>query len=316
MTPFVIRRLVLAMVQLLLVVTLVFLLLHLMPGDPVLVILGSEGQTNPDAVEAVRARLGLDQPLPMQYWSWLTDLVQLNLGTSLANGEPVWNDVAARLPRTLELIGVAVALGALFGIPLGTLAAINRNGPVDWLASAFTAIGISVPVYVVGTLAILVFALNLGWLPTSGYRDWSGDTIEHVRRLILPATTLALSPTAIVTRMTRSSLLDVLRSDYIRTARAKGVPNLHVLGRHGLRTSLIPVVTVIGLQIGTLIGGSVLVEYVFNWPGISTLLIQSIHRRDYPMVQGVIMVSATLFILLNLVVDMIYGLLDPRIRYE
>lgn len=316
MTTFIVRRLLVAIVQLLVVVTLVFFLLYLLPGDPVLVILGSEGATDATAVAAVRERLGLDRPLWRQYLGWLGDLARLDLGVSLLDGTPVWRDIAARLPRTLELVGIAVGLGAIFGVLLGTLAALRRGGLADWTLVTFTTLGISVPVYVIGSLAILVFALQLGWLPTSGFRAFSVDPVEHVRRLIMPALTLSIAPTAIITRMMRSSLLEVLRADYVRTARAKGLAPVRVLAFHAIRTSLIPIVTVIGLQLGTLIGGSVLVEHVFNWPGISSLLIAAIHRRDYGVVQGVIVVTASLFILINLLVDLAYGALDPRIRHD
>lgn len=316
MTTFIVRRLLVAIVQLLVVVTLVFFLLYLLPGDPVLVILGSEGATDATAVAAVRERLGLDRPLWRQYLGWLGDLSRLDLGVSLLDGTPVWRDIAARLPRTLELVGIAVGLGAIFGVLLGTLAALRRGGLADWTLVTFTTLGISVPVYVIGSLAILVFALQLGWLPTSGFRAFSVDPVEHVRRLIMPALTLSIAPTAIITRMMRSSLLEVLRADYVRTARAKGLAPVRVLAFHAIRTSLIPIVTVIGLQLGTLIGGSVLVEHVFNWPGISSLLIAAIHRRDYGVVQGVIVVTASLFILINLLVDLAYGALDPRIRHD
>lgn len=316
MTTFIARRLLMAVAQLLLVVTLVFFLLYLLPGDPVLVILGSEGATDATAVAAVRERLGLDRPLWRQYLGWLSDLARLDLGVSLLDGTPVWRDVSARLPRTLELVGIAVALGTVCGITLGTVAALRRGRFSDWLLVTFTTLGISVPVYVIGSLAIMTFALQLGWLPTSGFRAFSVDPVEHVRRLIMPALTLSVAPTAIITRMMRSSLLEVLRSDYVRTARAKGLAPVRVLVLHAIRTSLIPIVTVVGLQLGTLIGGSVLVEHVFNWPGISSLLVAAIHRRDYGVVQGVIVVTASLFILINLLVDVAYGTLDPRIRHD
>ncbi len=314
MTTFLLRRIFLAAMQLLMVVTLVFFLLPLLPGDPVLIILGSEGSTDPVAVEAVRQRLGLDEPLGTRYLSWLGNLVKLDLGRSLTDGTPIWDEIAARLPRTLELVGLAVGLGLLVGIPFGIVAALNRGKVADGILVGLSTLGISVPVYVTGSLAILLFALTLGWLPTSGFRPIGTDPVGHLLRLIMPALTLAVSPIAIVTRMMRSSLLEVLRADYVRTARAKGQAYLRVLLLHAVRTALTPIVTVVGLQIGTLIGGSVLVEYVFNWPGISSLLIGAIYRRDYGVVQGVIVVSASLFILINLLVDVAYGMLDPRVR--
>lgn len=316
MGRFLVQRLAIAVVLVLLVATVVFALIHLMPGDPVLVILGSERTPDPAVVEAVRAKLGLDQPLAVQYARWLGNLLRLDFGSSLVDNRPVWDTLAERLPRTLELVLLAVVLSCLVGIPMGVLAALRRNQAPDTVLSLLAAAGISTPVYVVGTLLVLLFGVTLRWLPVAGYVAFAESPAQHIQRLILPVIALSLGPTAIIMRLTRSSLLDVLGQDYVRTARAKGLHNQVVIYHHAVRAALIPVVTAIGLQMGILIGGSVLVEYIFNWPGLSTLLVTAIGRRDYPIVQGVILVSSSLFILINLVVELMYGYLDPRIRYS
>jgi len=312
---FIIKRLLIAVLQLFLVGTAVFALLHLLPGDPVLIVLGSEQTTpDPEVVEAVREKLGLNKPLHIQYIDWAKGVVQGDLGDSLVDNSPVAEKIAARLPRTMQLVTAGIILAVIIGLPLGILAALTWNTIWDRLLSLFGAAGISLPVYVAGTLLVLVFAIELDWLPVAGYTAPSEDLYEFFERLTLPAIALALSPAAIITRMTRSSMLEARSQDYIRTARAKGLAEYVVVIRHMLRNALIPIVTVVGLQMGTLIGGTVLVEYIFNWPGLSTLLVTSIGRRDYPIVQGVVLVSASLFILINLAVDIIYGILDPRIR--
>lgn len=316
MSRFIIQRLGLAVLLVFLVATIVFALIHLMPGDPVMVILGSERTPDPAVVEAVRTRLGLDQPLPTQYMNWVSRIARLDFGSSLVDERSVWMTLAERLPRTMELVLLAITLATLVGVPMGLLAALKRNQVEDSLLSLLAAVGISAPVYVIGTLLVLLFGVTLRWLPVAGYVSFSDAPLQHIQRLILPVITLSLGPMAIITRMTRSSLLDVLGQDYVRTARAKGLRHEVVLYRHALRAALIPVVTAIGLQMGMLIGGSVLVEYIFNWPGLSTLLVTAISRRDYPIIQGVILVTSTLFILINTVVELLYGYLDPRIRYS
>ncbi|MFZ5823924.1 MAG: ABC transporter permease [Bacillota bacterium] len=316
MAQLLVRRVSLAVLQVFLVLTLIFALIHLLPGDPVLMILGAEQSPDPAVVAAVREKLGLNRPLLTQYVTWIKGIAQLDLGSSLMDGSPVWQTAIERLPRTLELVLAAVAVATILGIPLGVLAALHRNRLADWVVSTLAAMGISTPVYVMGSLAVLIFAVKLRWLPTAGYVAFAEDPGAHVLRMVLPTAVLALGLIATITRTTRSSVLEVLHQDYVRTARAKGVRPQGVIMRHVLRTALIPIVTVIGLQLGTLIGSSVLVEFIFNWPGISTLLVTAIGRRDYPMVQGVILLTSSLFILINMVVDVIYGYLDPRIHYS
>jgi peptide/nickel transport system permease protein len=311
---YILQRVALAVAQIVLVATLVFAFLHLLPGDPVLVIIGSERSVQPEQVAAVRHALGLDEPLPLQYGNWLGRLMRFDLGTSLVDGSPVQASIGDRLPRTLELVLGAAALAVVFAIPAGVLAALRRNRTLDWLLSGAAALGISLPVYVSGLLLVLVFGVFLRWLPTQGYVEFTDDPAGHLLRVILPAVVLAFGLGATVTRMTRSSLLEVLDQDYVRTARAKGVAEWQVISGHALRNALVPVITVLGIQVGTLVGGTVLVEYIFNWPGISTLLITAISRRDYPTVQGVVLVASASLIFINLGVDLLYGFLDPRIR--
>ncbi len=314
MGAYILRRLLQALVMIFFVATFVAFLVHLIPGDPAYVILG-ENNATPERVTAVRKQLGLDRSLAVQYVDWLTDVVQGDLGNSLISKRPIALDLGKRLPRTLELTIASVVLAVLAGIPAGVVAASYRNRLPDLLVSTLALVGVSAPVFVIGTLLLLVFGVKLELLPATGYVGFTDDPIAHLQRLILPAATLAILMAAIVLRMTRSSLLEVLGEDYVRTARAKGLSQRVVLYGHALRNALVPVVTVIGVQMGSLLGGSVLVEFIFNWPGVSTYLITGINQRDYPVVQAVVLVIATLFILVNLVTDLAYALIDPRIRY-
>lgn len=318
MLSYAIRRIGLAVVLMWVVATLVFLFLHLLPGDPAAVILsgGGAGQApTPAQIRAVRQALGLNLPLGTQYAHWMAGVATLHLGHSFFNGTPVFADIGQRLPLSLELIVAAVILAVVAGIPLGTAAARHQGTWIDGAASALIATGLSAPVFVVGTLLVLVFGILLRWVPTGGYVPFLQNPLGYLKQLALPAVTLAFMLLGTVGRITRGSTVEVLGEDYVRTARAKGLPQGRVLYRHVLRTALIPIVTVVGLQFGSLIGGTVLVEYVFNWPGFSTLLFNGIQQRDYPVVQGVVLVISLIFILINLLVDLSYAWLDPRIRY-
>jgi len=314
MARYVARRLLQAAALVFVVASIVAIFIHLLPGDPAYNIV-PEGQATPDRVALVRQQLGLDQPLLVQYARWIGHAVRGDLGVSLFTSRSVTGDLASRLPRTLELTLVAVALGTLVGVPLGMIAALRRNGVADWLVSLVGIIGIAVPVFVVGTLLVLVFGITLKWLPSSGFVAFTESPGGHVQRLVLPAVTLALLIVATTLRMTRSALLEVLGAEYVRTARAKGLAESVVVRRHALRNALLPVIAATGLQLGSLLGGSVIVEFVFNWPGVGSYLIEGISRRDYPVVQGVVLVIATFFILLNLVTDLTYAVVDPRVSY-
>ena len=311
---FVGQKLLTALIQLFVVATLVFSSMYVMPGDPVLLLLGAESNPTPAAIAAMRAKLGLDQPVLTQYISWLGDAVQFDLGQSVLNSYPVINSIAANLPRTLELGLAAIIIASIIGVPLGIAAALNRGKALDTILTSLATVGISVPVYILGAMLIILFSLQLGWLPSSGYMDIARNMPEHFRRLILPAFTLGFGLAASIARMTRSSMLEILNRDFVRALRAKGAPEGKVIWQHALRNASIPIVTIIGLQLGNLMGGTVLVEAMFNWPGLSTLLVEAVAKRDYPMVQGTVLTIAALFIFINLGVELLYSLLDPRIR--
>lgn len=297
------------------VLTMIFLSLHLVPGDPAEIILTGEGggAASPEALARVREQLGLDQSLWTQYVNYLSGVLSGDLGSSFRDNSPVIQAVAERLPRTLELVAVAVLLALAVGIPLGSLAA-KRGGVIDAAINLVTSTGISVPVYVIGTVLVLVFSLKLGWFPAGGFRAAEADFGGHLQRVILPAVALSFGIISVVSRMTRSAVLEVISQDYVRTAKAIGLSRPVVFRKHVLRGSLNPVVTVVGLQVGTLLGSTVLVERIFNWPGLSGLLVEAVLQRDYPVVQGIVIVISVIFILINIIVDISYGLLDPRVR--
>jgi len=303
---FLIRRVLLTIPVLLGVATLVFSLIHLVPGDPAQAMLGDGA--SPQDVAELRTNLGLDRPLPAQYASFLQSAVTGDLGTSFRTGQPVTQMIAERVPATAELALAAMSVAILLAIPLGIVAAVRRNTFADHAAMTFSLAGISIPNFWLGPLLAIVFAVELGWLPVSGR-----GTAAH---LVLPAVSLGLALSAILARMTRASLLEELGELYVRAARARGAsPTAAVLG-HALRNSLIPLVTIVALQFGAVLTGAVITETIFAWPGIGRLLIQSIGFRDYPMVQGCILLIAVTYVTVNLVTDVMYGVLDPRIRLE
>ena len=303
---FLARRLALTIPVLLGVATLVFSLIHFIPGDPAQAMLGETAA--PSDVEALRRQLGLDRPLLEQYGSFLAGTVRGDFGTSLRTGEPVTNQLLERLPATVELAAAAMLFAVLFAIPLGIAAAVRRGTAVDHAAMTVALAGVSVPNFWLGPLLALVFAVELGWLPVSGRGE-----LAH---LVLPAISLGAGLSAILARMTRASLLEELREPYVQAARARGVSGARAVMRHAFRNSLIPVVTIIGLQFGVVLTGAVITETIFAWPGVGRLLIQSIGFRDYPLVQGCILFIAVVYVMVNLITDLIYGVLDPRIRYE
>jgi ABC-type dipeptide/oligopeptide/nickel transport system permease component len=294
----------------------VFMVLHLSPGDPAEIMLGSQA-TQEDRAR-LRAELGLDQPLHVQYVRWLGHVVQGDLGRSLWMKRPVLAEVLVRFRATLLLTATALLLSTAAGIALGVLSATRRNSLLDRLSAVTSLFGASMPVFWLGIVLMVVFALWLRWLPASGmYAPYGGgDLRDLLAHLVLPAVTLAAASTTIIARLTRSAMLDVLGQDYVRTARAKGVVERAVVLRHALQNGLIPIVTVVGVQAGYLLGGAVLTETVFAWPGVGTLMVQGILARDFPLVQGCVLVVALSFVLVNLAVDLLYAWLDPRIRYE
>lgn len=299
------QRLVAAVITLFGITIIVFLMLHLLPGDPARVIAGL--LATEEDVARLRTQLGLNQPLLVQYWNFLSHLLRGDLGVSARTAQPVLTEVMARLPATMELAIISTVLASFFGIVGGVIAATRRNSFIDYLISALTLFGASMPVYWLGLMLIILFAVQWHLLPAAGN--------DGPASFILPSLTLAAFSVALIARMTRSSMLEVLGHDYVRTARAKGISERRVVFHHALKNAFIPVLTVIGLQFGALLGGAVLTESVFGWPGLGLLLLDSISARDYPTVQGVVLVFATIFILLNVLVDILYAYLDPRIHY-
>jgi peptide/nickel transport system permease protein len=303
-TAYILRRLALSLLVLWGAVTVVFVAIRLAPGDPAQMMLGPSATAQ--EVAALRTRLGLDQPAPVQYARYLVQVARLDLGESLRLNQPALAAILERVPQTARLSGLAMLVAILLSFPMGIASAIRPGTVIDRLISILSLLGQSVPNFWLGIMLILVFARGLQLLPSGG-----ADTWQH---LVLPAITLALPLVGILTRLIRSGLLDVLLDDYIRTARAKGLTSHTVMVRHALLNMLIPVITVIGLQLGTLLGGAVIVESVFAWPGVGRLLVDAIGNRDYPLVQAAILVITTAFVLINLLVDVSYGYLDPRIR--
>ena len=313
MLAYLVRRLALMVPVAFLVSVAVFSLIHLTPVDPAELILGEEH--SPQAVIALRHELGLDQPLPQQYLTWIGRALHGDLGRSVRTNQPVAQAIAERIPNTLELGIAALAWSVLLAIPLGTIAALRRGSPIDVLATGFTVLGVSVPNFFIGILLILTLSVGLRWFPPGGYTPFSESILDNLHRLVLPAITLGTVTTAINTRFTRSSMLDVLNQDYIRTARAKGASWRQVIWDHALKNALIPVVTIVGIQVGSLLEGALVTETIFSWPGVGKLAIDSIFGRDYPIIQGIVLVIAFSYMLANLAVDMAYAWLNPRISY-
>lgn len=301
------RRLVASFIALLGIAFIVVALVQLLPGDPARVIAGINASA--EEVERIRRSLGLDKPLFVQYGLFLNNLVHGNMGVSARTDIPVVTEIWARLPFTIELAFAGTAVGVVLGVLLGVTAATRRGTWIDHLLSSAAVMGVSVPVYWLGLLLIVLFSVNLKLLPASG--------AESLSSLVLPSFTLGMFSVALVSRMTRASMLDVLGQDYVRTAHAKGVTDRIVVYKHALRNAFIPVLTVIGLQFGTLLGGAVLTESVFGWPGIGRLLVDSIFARDFPMIQGIVFTYAVMFVVVNIITDLLYTVVDPRVRlYE
>ncbi len=312
MGRFLLGRLIAVIPVLVLVSAGVFLLIHLTPGDPIDAMMAESVDAGVKA--ELSRQLGLDQPIHVQYLRWMGRLLRGDLGRSIRNGQPVVEDVARRLRPSLELALLAMLIALLVAFPLGMLSAARRNTAADGAGTAFALLGICMPNFLVALLLIFLFGVTLRWLPISGYTDPLDELVDGVRSLALPAVTLGLALAAVITRTLRSSLLETLTEDYVRTARAKGLSEWRVIRGHVLKNALIPVVTVLGLQLGTLIGGAVITEYVFALPGVGRLVVDAVFARDYPLVQGVVLLIAIAFILSNLLVDILYGWIDPRIR--
>ena len=294
---------------------LTFAFIRLIPGDAIAARLGTSTALTPEQLASLRAYFGLDQPLPVQYWDWLTSLARGDAGYSIRTGRPVFVEIAERLPATLELAAAATLIAVAVGVPLGLLSALRRRSRADVAARIAGLVGLSLPSFWLGTLIIVVFSLYLRWLPnTGGYVDFVRDPVGNLGLIMFPALTLGLALAAATMRMTRSAMLDVLGADYVRTARAKGLRGEVIVRRHVLRNGLIVVITLLGIQVGQLLGGAVVVEEIFSIPGVGRMLLTAIVQRDYALVQGAVLVIAILFVLVNIFVDLLYGYLDPRIR--
>jgi peptide/nickel transport system permease protein len=313
-TQYIIRRLIQALFLVWGCATLVFFMVRLIPGDPVVQMLGPE--YTPEAAEAIRVKLGLDEPFHIQYLRWFGNVLTGDLGGSIATGETVVDIITTGLPKTLSLATLSFLIATAIAVPAGIVAALRRNTVFDYAASVVAFIGVSMPSFWFGILLILVFAVRLRWLPAIGYADPTEDgVVAWLERLILPSLAIGAAYSAILMRFVRAGLLEVLSSDYVRTARAKGVREHAVVLRHAMRNALIPVVTVMGIQLALLLSGTVVVETVFSIRGIGRILVAAIFDRDYPIVQGVILLIAVIFVMANLLVDIVYTFLDPRIRY-
>jgi len=313
MTGYIIRRLLATIPVMVVVGLVVFLLLHLTPGDPAAVIAGD--YASPEDVERIRAKLGLDQPIYVQFVTWASAVLQGDLGTSIFSNLPVSKLIAQRLEPTIALSVSTMIFAILVAVPMGIIAAWKSGTWIDRAVMAFAVLGFSVPVFVIGYVLMYVFALKLGWFPVQGYKPIADGFWPFLSSIALPTVALGLVYTALIARITRASLLEVLTEDYIRTAKSKGLNNISLLLRHALRNAAVPIVTIIGIGLTLLIGGVVVTESVFNIPGLGRLTIDAVLRRDYPVIQGVILVFSGVYVLVNLLIDLSYTLLDPRIRY-
>ena len=301
-----------SLVTLVLATVVVFLGVRALPGDPALALAGED--RTPEALAAIRAQYGLDQPLPLQFWHFISNAVQGDLGTSVRTGQQVNDMLRTALPVTLELSLLAIAIAVVLGVGAGVVAAVKRGGPAEWVANAFALLGLSVPHFWLGLVAILYLSVATGLFPASGFVPLGEDPVDNLHHIILPALILGTGLSAVIMRQTRSSMLDSLSTDYVRTAEAKGLRPSVVVRRHALRNSLIVVVTIVGLQLGGLISGAVVTEQIFGLPGFGKMTIDAVFQRDYPVIQAVVLVTATAYIVINFAVDLLYSIIDPRVR--
>lgn len=313
MLAFVVRRLLLLFPVLLIVGIVVFTLVHLTPGDPASVMLGREATI--EQKEALREQLGLNEPLPVQFATWFGNVLRLDFGESLFIGKPVTAALVDRVEPTGLLTLYALTISLVVAIPAGVVAAVRANSVLDRLLMLLSISGAAIPGFFFGILLILLFAVVLGWLPSGGYTNLGDDPIEHLRYMALPSLALGFSAAGLLARIVRSTMLDVLNEDYVRTAYAKGLPDRRVILLHALRNALIPALTVVGISIAGMLGGAVVIETVFNIPGMGRLLVQSVTRRDFPVIQGAVMAVAAVEVLVMLVIDLLYVYVDPRVRY-
>jgi peptide/nickel transport system permease protein len=317
MTQFIIRRLIQSAFVLVIVSLLVFLLVHILPGDPILIFVSSGNLKNisQEEIQSLRQQYGLDRPVAIQYLSWLGGIFKGDFGTSITTHRPVIQEIARRLPITFQLSIIALFISTLIGIPAGVICAIRRGKWIDTLITVISNVGITIPVFWLGTMLIYLFALKLGWLPVQGYTSPFSDFWQSLKQAVMPVFCLSLFSVSSIARQTRSSMLEIMKQDYIRTAWSKGLSERWVVLRHALKNGLIPVVTLLGMSFSLIIGGSVLVENVFNIPGVSRMVVNAVFVQDYPVIQGFVLIISIIVLVTNLVVDISYGWLDPRIRF-
>jgi peptide/nickel transport system permease protein len=313
MTAYILRRLVLMIPVLIIVAVIIFGLIHITPGDPAAVMAGEDATASD--VEEMRERLGLNEPIHIQFIDWFANALQLDFGDSIFLRQPVTEAMMERVQPTFLLTLYALTLAVLISVPAGVIAAVKRNSLVDRLLMVMSISGAAIPGFFFGIVLILLFAVVLGWLPSGGYVDIDDDPIQHFKRMILPTIALGFSTAGLLSRMVRSTMLDVLKEDYVRTAYAKGLPNRHVVLLHALRNAMIPAMTVMGISLAGLLGGSVVIETVFSLPGMGRLVVQSIGRRDFPVIQGVVLITAIIQLIVMLIIDVLYVYVDPRVRY-
>ena len=316
MRQYAIKRIGLFIPTVLLVTIIVFVVMRLIPGDPALAILSADDAVyTQEELAQLRAELGTDRPIAIQYFEWISGFLRGDFGTSYWWGGPVMERLGERIPVTIELAILGILLAVVCAVPLGVISAIRPDSPLDYASRIFTLVGISIPTFFSGILLTLVLIRAFGWLPPLGYEDIWEDPWTNIKQLVLPALALGFYDMAFIARVTRSSMMEILREDYMRTARAKGLRELIVLSRHGLKNAVLPVLTISGWQFGRLFGGTVIIEKIFLIPGVGQLLIDAIYQRDFPTIQAVIVIVALSIVVVNLLVDLLYGWLDPRIRY-
>ena len=323
MSRYLLRRILQSIPVLIGITIITFTFMELAPGDAVSgLLMGAEGSAGDIDTEALRAKYGLDQPAPVRYVRWLGELLQGNLGTRILSGQPVAQEIGYRLPATLQLMFVAIVLAVVIGMPLGIYSALRQYSLADYTLTGFVIMGISIPGFFAAIAAVYVFAVQLGWFPTSGYstpgQDFGpvGRVLDILYHMALPALVLAIESCASIMRYTRASMLDVIRQDYMTTARSKGLPPFLVTTRHALRNALLPVITIIGLRLPSLFGGAIVIETIFNWPGMGRLYLDGVTTRDIPLVMSMVLISALVIVVSNLITDLTYAIADPRVRYE
>ena len=314
MLQYILRRFVLLIPVLFGVSIVIFGLIRMIPGDAAMLAIGVDQRITPEQREAVRRSYGLDQPLPVQYVRWMGHVLQGDLGQALRTRRPLTEELRLRLPVTIQLAAMAAILGTVPAVIMGIVAAVKRNSPADYLATVGTLLGISAPNFLIAILLILLFSYNLKWLPPVGFRPFADDPVQNLKSMILPALSLSLPLAAVMMRNTRSAVLEVLNQDYVRVARAKGLSSRRVLLRHVIPNASLPIITVAGLQVAGLLGGTVIVEQIFGLPGLGRYMYDAINNRDYPVVQGVTLVIATMFVFISMLVDVLYAVVDPRLR--